>query len=66
MYIYIYIINQRYLAHFFVVTTNKNETINFKFENVLFTKLHKNRLLIVLVLPTKLLLIKNDENVTIY
>ena len=59
-------INQKYLLHFFVVTTNKNETINFKVKNVLFTKLNKNRLLIMLMLPTKLLLIKNDEKVTIY
>ena len=59
-------INQKYLLHFFVVTTNKIETINFKFENVLFSKLHKNRLLIMLMLPTKLLSIKNDEKVTIY
>ena len=62
----LYMINQKYLLHFFVVTTNKNEMINFKFENVLFTKSHRNRLLIMLMLPTKLLLIKNDEKVTIY
>ena len=59
-------INQKHLFYFFVVTTSKNRTINFKFENVSFTKLHKNRLMILLMLLIKLSFIKNDKNVKVY